>query len=51
MGIPKDSVIQYENEVKAGKFLVIAEGAPEEVARAKDTLAQSSPAIVAQHAG
>lgn len=51
MGIPKDSVIQYENEVKAGKFLVVAQGTLEEVARAKDTLAQSSPAIIAQHAG
>jgi uncharacterized membrane protein len=51
MGIPKDSVIQYENEVKAGKFLVIAQGTPEEVVRAKSTLAQSSPAVVAQHPG
>jgi hypothetical protein len=49
LGIPKDSVIQYENEVKAGKFLVLAQGSPDEVARAQGILAQSNPAIVAQH--
>lgn len=49
LGIPKDSVIQYENEVKAGKFLVLAQGTPDEAVRAKTILAQSSPALVAQH--
>jgi hypothetical protein len=50
VGIPKDSVIQYENEVKAGKFLVLAQGTPEEVARAKDILGASAPTSVALHA-
>jgi uncharacterized membrane protein len=49
LGIPKDTVIQYENEVKAGKFLVIAQGTPDEVVRAKATLAQANPATIAQH--
>jgi hypothetical protein len=49
LGIPKDSVIQYENDVKAGKFLVVAQGTPEEVARAKALLAASKPASVAVH--
>lgn len=49
LGIPKDSVVQYENEVKAGKFLVLAQGTPDEVVRAKAILAQASPASVAQH--
>jgi hypothetical protein len=49
LGIPKDSVIQYENDVKAGKFLVLAQGTPEEVARAKDVLAASKPATMAVH--
>jgi uncharacterized membrane protein len=49
LGIPKDSVIQYENEVKAGRFLVLAQGTPEEVNRAKGLLAASKPTIVAVH--
>jgi len=49
LGIPKDTVVQYENEVKAGKFLVVAQGTPDDVLRAKETLAQSKPVTVAQH--
>jgi hypothetical protein len=49
LGIPKDSVILYENEVKAGKFLVLAQGTSDEVARAKDILAASLPSLVAAH--
>ena len=50
LGIPKDSVIQYEHEVKAGKFLVLAQGTDEEVARAKNILSASRPTTVAIHA-
>jgi uncharacterized membrane protein len=49
LGIPKDSVIQYENEVKAGKFLVVAQGTPDEVGRARTVLRQAGPTLVAQH--
>jgi uncharacterized membrane protein len=49
LGIPKDSVVQYENDVKAGKFLVLAQGTPDEVHRAKDILAASTPTTVAVH--
>jgi hypothetical protein len=49
LGIPKDSVIQYENDVKAGKFLVLAQGTQEDVARAKEILAVSKPTVVAVH--
>ena len=49
LGIPKDSVIQYENDVKAGRFLVLAQGTPEEVNRAKGLLAASKPTTVAVH--
>ncbi len=38
IGIPKDSVLQYEASVKAGKFLLILHGTPQEVERAKDSL-------------
>jgi len=50
LGIPKDSVIQYESDVKAGKFLVIAQGTAEEVKRAKDILGASKTTTVAVHA-
>src|SRR5271155_4922853 len=49
LGIPKDSVIQYENDVKAGKFLVLAQGTEEEVARAKTLLFAAAPTSVATH--
>jgi hypothetical protein len=38
IGIPKDSVIQYEADMKADGFLVMAHGTAEEVARAKGIL-------------
>jgi uncharacterized membrane protein len=49
LGIPKDSVIQYENDVKAGRFLVLAQGSEEEVARAKTLLFAATPTSVATH--
>ena len=41
VGIPKNSVLQYETEVKNGKLVLVAHGTPEEVERAKDLLDQS----------
>ncbi|MEQ1934901.1 MAG: general stress protein [Fimbriimonadaceae bacterium] len=38
LGIPHDSVIQYETAVKEGNFLVLAHGSDSEVQRAKDLL-------------
>jgi hypothetical protein len=38
LGIPRNSVVQYETALKADKFLVIAHGTPEEVARAKSII-------------
>lgn len=50
LGIPKDSVIQYENDVKAGKFLVLAQGTPEELTRAKAVIDTVIADSVATHA-
>jgi hypothetical protein len=50
IGVPKDSVVEYETAVKAGKFLVIAHGTRAEADRAKDILAQAGlpvPAVPA----
>src|ERR1700733_4634249 len=38
IGVPKDSVIQYEAAVKADDFLVMARGPTAEIARAKSIL-------------
>lgn len=38
IGIPKDSVLQYETQVKNGKLLLVVHGTSEEVDRAKDLL-------------
>jgi hypothetical protein len=51
IGIPKDSILRYEVALKADKFLLIAHGSADEVARAKETIEQSSPVEVNVHAG
>jgi hypothetical protein len=51
MGIPKDSVIQYEAAVKADGFLVMAHGAAAEMARAKAILGTADPSRLDVHAG
>jgi len=43
IGVPKDSVIQYETALKADGFLVVAHGDTDEVARAKVILAEANP--------
>jgi len=51
IGIPKDSVIQYEAALKADSFLVMAHGTAEEMARAKTILGSAKPSRVDVHAG
>jgi len=38
IGIPENSVLQYEADLKAGKFLLILQATPREVGPAKDCL-------------
>jgi hypothetical protein len=40
MGIPKNSVIQYEADLKANKFVLIASGTVAEVERARGVIAE-----------
>jgi len=51
IGIPKDSILQYEVALKADKFLLIAHGSADEVAKAKKTIERTSPVEVNVHAG
>jgi len=50
IGIPKDSVVQYEAAVKADNFLVMAHGDSAEVARARTILSATGPAQIDVHA-
>lgn len=49
-GIPKDSVLEYETELKAGKFLVLAHGTNQDVNRAKELLQRTDHQGVMEHA-
>ena len=41
IGIPNNSVVQYEASVRAGKFLMLVHGSPDEVTRAKEILSNA----------
>ena len=51
IGIPKDSILNYETALKADKFLVIAHGTAAEVQSAKSILEQTRPSALAAHHG
>ena len=51
VGIPKDSIVQYETALKADSFLVMAHGTADEMARAKAILGTSNPSRLDVHAG
>jgi len=43
IGIPQDSIVQYQTELKAGKFLLVAHGTPGQVHHAEALLAHARP--------
>ncbi len=49
IGIPKDSVIQYEQAVKTDGYLVVAHGSADEMARSKAILESSNPTRIDLH--
>ena len=49
IGIPKDSVIQYEADLKADSFLVTAHGTATEIERAKSVLDSTNASRIAKH--
>jgi hypothetical protein len=51
IGIPKDSVIQYETALKTDNFLVMAHGPEAEIARAKTILGTVNPTRLDVHTG
>jgi uncharacterized membrane protein len=49
MGIPKDSVLQYETAVKANKYVLVAHGTTDEVLRAQHILEQTPGTVTDLH--
>ena len=49
LGIPKNSVLQYETDVTTGKYVVIAHGTSEEATRARAIINCTNPEMVAEH--
>ena len=50
MGIPKDSVVKYELDLKTDKYLLLVHGAAPEVEKARDILETTRPISVTLHA-
>ncbi len=50
IGIPKDSVVKYEAALKSDKFLLLAHGTTDEVAKARNIMQTTHPVEVAVHA-
>jgi len=49
LGIPKDSVVQYESAIRPDKFLLLAHGTVEEVEKAGEIMRTARPVEVAVH--
>ena len=51
LGIPKESVLQYETELKADNFLAMAHGTEADATRARAILSTENPLRLDTHAG
>jgi uncharacterized membrane protein len=49
LGIPRDSVLRYETELKTGRFLLIAHGSVEDTDRAKSILRRNTTDLLEHH--
>jgi uncharacterized membrane protein len=49
IGIPKDSIVQYESALKSDKFLLLAHGTTDEVERAKGIMRTARPLDLTVH--
>ena len=49
IGIPKDSILQYETSLKAGSYMLIVHGTADEVVRAKTVLSDSDASETELH--
>lgn len=51
IGIPRNSVIEYETAVKTDRFLLMVDGSAQELERAKIILAAAKPSRLDVHQG
>jgi hypothetical protein len=51
VGVPKDSILQYEVALKANKFILVAHGSTNEIARAREIIDTTNPTEVNVHGG
>ncbi len=49
MGIPKDSILQYETAVKSGKYVLIAHGSDAETVHAREIISSTNPETLEAH--
>ena len=49
LGIPKDSAVKYEAEIKADKFVMVVHGTAAELEQARAILAETSPDSIEKH--
>ena len=49
MGIPKDSILQYETAVKSGKYVLIAHGSDAETVHAREVISRTNPEAMQEH--
>jgi hypothetical protein len=49
IGIPKDSVLQYEVDLKTDKFLLVVHGTPGAIANAQDILSRTEHSSCTVH--
>ena len=48
-GIPKDSILKYQTEMKSGKYIVIVHGTAEEAENAREILVTTNTEFIEQH--
>jgi uncharacterized membrane protein len=49
LGIPKNSILQYETALKTGKFVLIAHGTSEEATLAREIINRTNPEALEEH--
>ena len=49
LGVSKQHIVKYEDQLKAGKYLVLAQGSAEDIARAESILQTTAPTEVTAH--
>ena len=49
LGVPRDSVLRYEVDLRAGRFLLIVHGGDDEIARARELLKSSAQSSFDHH--